>query len=502
MKWRKMSARFWSIAGGFGIALYLVICYFPRLRHYFYIEDYLFLWPCARQGLVPEYLFGLVDRHFMPVFKLLFYAEYRLFGGLPAGYAGVSLLLHTVNTGLAVVFYRRLFQSRAAGNAAGILFGLSSAYWGVVVEINLQHYLFSMLFFLLSALAFLAYLRQHRIVSYVGAALSHLVMIFTFSNGIEVPFIFFLLAITLSEEKKKIKKLTAGAAVALPFFLNAGLGLWVRELFSGPGSSALEQMQAITMLSGPLLLKIAGCAAGNFYHGILLSFTGAFGFGEPMRGGYVLGFLLCAVLMGYGVLRTDHRKASIAGCLFGWIVLFYALPAFYRAPHFPYDAFIEWSRFRYFPCFAAAGLWALCFSPVISEYRKIPSLLKSLLMIFLLTVLVSNFSAIRYHQKEYEKWTRNTETANANFLTDLRNLLKSHAGPVQIMDRSFWGYFPIGSAGIWMGLKGEDLEDARVRVRVLITGKDRIRSDRPVFWADRDGHLVARRPKGGIYGKD
>jgi len=134
----KQPAQVWFLALGLLLAF---LVYLPALRYEFVFDDWeqiaentslrdsSYWWKAFGQDLwhfrLPDPSGPGVDsQYYRPLFALLLWAEYQLFGLHPTGYHAVSLVLHLVAVLLVYALARRIFGVGAAAGVAALLFAV------------------------------------------------------------------------------------------------------------------------------------------------------------------------------------------------------------------------------------------------------------------------------------------------------------------------------------------------------------------------------------------
>ena len=107
-------------------------------------------------------------QQYYPMLHSVFWIEHRLWGDTPFGYHLINVLLHAASACLFVVLLRRLQVPGAL--LAGLIFALHPICAESVAWISEQKNTLSTLFYLLAALAYLRFDRQHEFPSTTGTA--------------------------------------------------------------------------------------------------------------------------------------------------------------------------------------------------------------------------------------------------------------------------------------------------------------------------------------------
>ena len=133
---------------------------------------------------------GAVD--YYPLTTTLNWFQWRMFGGSPAGFHTVNVLLHATN---AVLVWRVL---RAIGVPAawlaGLVFAVHPVNAATVAWISETKNTFSLVFYLSSVLAFLRFERTARVRWYIGALLLFAAGLLAKTHGVFIPAVLLLCA--------------------------------------------------------------------------------------------------------------------------------------------------------------------------------------------------------------------------------------------------------------------------------------------------------------------
>lgn len=135
-----------------GLAVLVVICFFPLLRYFFSQDDFHLLYRSTHEtGDMLGVSFGAVPHHFRPLTKTFYFAAaYRAFGFNPVPYHVVSLVLHLCNALLVYTLLRKLRLSAAPAVCAVALFALNVAFFHVIGWITCIQQLAAMFFMMIS----------------------------------------------------------------------------------------------------------------------------------------------------------------------------------------------------------------------------------------------------------------------------------------------------------------------------------------------------------------
>lgn len=352
-----------------GAAVFAVaLLYLPILRHEFATpDDYLFLRDAAEHGFSLDGILAPYNQHFLPLYRLYFTVQFKLFGLHPSGYYALSILQHAANMVLLAIFVGILTGSAWTGVLAAAIFGFSAAHWEPVAWILASNSSLAVLFYLLAALCLLLHLRSRsRILLGLSLAL-HACVFLTFSYGVEAPVLFGALAFVAGGRDLRISLRYAGI-----YGLNALLLLGFRKLLGSiyPTYGFSEPSDFAYLLG--FLPRSALYLFGGIVEGFAKSYTGAYGFEHWIAALWMgVGALAACLLIDW---RNEglRKSAPAALCLLLWGLVFYYEPVIarggigYRASflghlvsRLGYDEFIVTNRYRYAPGICFAGVAAI-----------------------------------------------------------------------------------------------------------------------------------------------
>jgi len=479
----------------------VMVLYFPVLDHYFIPEDFWSLGIPMLHGFSWKSFLIPHNPHFTPFFRFLFAIQYTWFGYHPQPYYLVSIMLHTANSLLAILFFSRLWQNRKLGFTAGILFAFSAVYWRVPMQIALQLNLWSAFWFLWAGLCFLSFLRRPRAQTLLAAVFFHFLMILTYSAGLEIPLLYLSLFLLLRKETPFAGRSPAfGLGLILPFILTDITYFALRENLLPADYSVLRWTGDFSQMASQIPQAFKSMFYG-FYLNHLHAFTGALAVEEKLRAFYLAGagFLL--------LLGLDYRKEGIRkyggwlGVMTFWVFVMVFAPALVRASFYDTEWFATRSRYLYLPALPAAALFTLIFRSL-RPFTKSKSsrLFKITAAMILLFVLGGNISTLRtlMHSNRHLAETRFREIESV-FIRDLRLKSEETDSWIQVIDSNALDdgslcNQPFGCAGGWLRpsllvrahLNGSEL----ARIRFLEPKEAVYRNPGyPAYQIQADGHL-------------
>ncbi|MGH9464855.1 MAG: hypothetical protein ACRD0X_04370 [Thermoanaerobaculia bacterium] len=431
-----------------GAALVLVAAaavYAPILDDHFSSDDYQNL-GLARQ--TPLSLAGLLQRsdvHLFPVARLLWEAEYALFRLDASGYHSVSLALHLANTLLLWLLVRRLTRDDRWALAAGIVFGLGASHWRTTMWITTQAQLLAAFWLLAALLLWLAYLETGRRSLLVVAALAHLLMIFSFTTGIELPVLLLLAVALLGKSAPGAAPRSRGVALSiLPFVAMSAFYLAARAAAMPADTGLLARFggwlglvraipEAVRFMAGGLTFGYLRSLAGAYFrwHGPL-----------PWLWWVQIGILGLATLAAVVMARSDlARNRRLLACCALWTVLLYLPAALGRlASGATFEFFVTRGRYLYLPALPMALFVAVV---GVETYRALGRsgrrVVQRLGLFAALFVAVMNVYDLRRREAMVDASTHAFAIVEARFATDLERVLATTRGPVAVVERQVGG---------------------------------------------------------------
>jgi hypothetical protein len=505
-----------------GIGL-TVIVYLPVLDNGFSSDDFAHLAFAAEHGFDFRFLFCPITNHLQPVFRFLLATELSCFGPEPASFHVVSIALHLLNMMLVTALYSRWFKNRLSGVVAGAVFGLTACHWRAVMWIIVQGQQLATMWFLLSAFFFLGYLRTGRWRDYTFCVLSHLLMLFTFSAGLEVPFLFFLVFLLESPQRFPVRKrFISGAWCMIPLCFNIAVLLLARSTVHLLLPKEWEELIINAMGNREGFLSFAPAALVvdvlGLSFGFLRSLTGSYpleslmgypfgnydGATKPLEGNAAfiavgLSFVFPILFMGFLVWwvrpqgKMSRKERGRALCLIFWALALYYLAVLSRLRMGTFFV-ITRSRYLYLPCTAIAGLVALLARHLeIHQSGRKRSLTITVLILAFIFTLTSNLVEIRQRENFVDHQTQLFDSFRRTYLKEVDSLLKSPIEPpIQILNRPFstpdchyagWNVKPSDLATLYLPL------ETRTKLQFLPGTNPSPDTSRPFFTVEQ-GHLV------------
>jgi hypothetical protein len=191
------------------------------------------------------------------------------------------------------------------------------------------------------------------------------------------------------------------------------------------------------------LLRSSLLILGGIFKGYIYSFSGAYILSPlslMMQSGIILFCFLCIIIIIF--LMTDwhaqeNREALNLICLLSlWLFLMY-FPAAYARVYLEFKGFISTDRYRYLPCIPAAGLAitaGVFLKNILARYALKPGILFAALFSI---IIFSNFIEVRRKINKGLEHNRAFNKIAATYIEELKVLLHSQSGDVQILDDEF-----------------------------------------------------------------
>lgn len=417
------------------LLLFAVIAAFaPSIAHPFMSDDYHILSALVTQPKDFAFFFTGNGKYIIAMTKLLWTAEYALFGTEPAGYHITSLLLHIINTALVIVFFTRLLKSRWSGLLAGAFFALSASHWRTAMWTSSQMKLVAAFFLLVALISFFDYLRTGRAQSLVVTLIAQVGMPFASGHGVELPLVLALLYLFLRQtDRQRLKPSPArvGGALLLLlgiaasyvvmqrlFYVHANLHLLSTE---GMQQAIVHLPRAVRWLMQGLFEGLGRSSTGIFVGAIPSIFSlHAAAVPEPIR------LLPAGVLLLLFLLPKRRGWVPSALLFAAWTVLLYAPPIL---PDLSQGLVEEWfitrARYFYIPAIPAAALLVLLLTHVRLPKRApvLRAVTVVILSVFALSVLLSNLARIQQLESYAAMYTQQFGRVRDTYINDLHLLL-------------------------------------------------------------------------------
>jgi tetratricopeptide (TPR) repeat protein len=303
-----------------------------------------------------------------PLVFLLFMMEYRLFGLQPAGFHGINILFHCLNT--LLIFWLILLISRRISwsLSTALLFSLHPVHVQSVVWVTELKDLLYSFFFLAALISYWKYSQNKKHSTYLLCFIFALFSTMAKSMAVTLPFLFLLMDY-YKEKKLKLKKVVE----KIPFFIISAF-LFSINVYIMAGYKSIElfdinfnfKEKAKSVLYGILFLihqifiplRLSPRYPNYFnspYH--LFSFF------------WLPGIMLIAITI-YFVIIRDYQKEIRFGLLFFWIVMLPILGLLFYG-YSPYDHYLYMSILGLIFAFVGfTGKWLERIDPCPSIYKK------------------------------------------------------------------------------------------------------------------------------------
>jgi hypothetical protein len=222
--------------------------------------------------------------HFMPLFKVLYYLQYKAFCLDPRGYHVVQLLLF--GTSAVILYFFLLGETKYQFGAVLCtgLYAINSTYYHVIHWVFLQQMLLCLIFLLLALLsAKTAFVKDKPLF---GAAFFCMLSALSWGMGtvsfLVIVFFVFYLAISLnsSADKKNVIRLTIQLSPVVLLFLGFLIlkathgGLSPSEADSGGTVKLSSKFLNTFALSGDMILKSFGIYLRDHFRNMLTAVSG------------------------------------------------------------------------------------------------------------------------------------------------------------------------------------------------------------------------------------
>ncbi len=413
----------------FGLQLVcLVWVYLPMLDTAFITDDFVHLVFAKEHG--PNFAAYLepFHQHFKPLMRYSIAAQYFLFGLNPAPFYIVNFFIHVVNTVLVGYFVYRILGSIEAVLVATFLFSLGASHADSVQWITCRGQMISTFFFLLSLLSFLSYLESGSKAKLAASAVSHFLMMITFSMGPEVPFIYLALACVWPPGTALRARFSLALVSALPFVAGVAIYMACRKYFDA--EPVRLPLGAVKSAAYAALFVI-----GGVYHGFVNAFTGSYYYltaHQHFRYAYQLVIVLCLIAL--AEYAKFKEKRLLLMWLVGVVLAMYFLPAIARI-EWGYGWFVHTGRYRYHLAIFAVTAFAAIFTGL-RPFTSASGPLRHVLVAGLAIVILINMSVVRDVNVYRKKESRDYERLTQQFIQELK-ALTARPGEIIIVDRTF-----------------------------------------------------------------
>jgi hypothetical protein len=432
---RDVWTEFWLVADSYFERIWLILlaavlllvfaAYYPCLNNYFASDDFMLLLFAKNHGVDLEKLFVAINDHLQPVFRFVLAIEYKLFGLDAYGYYLVGLLLHLTNTALAGFVFSSLLKNKYTGLFVALLFGISASHWRTTMWVTTQGQLLATTFFLISLLLFIKYLDTKKIRFLGASAAAHLLMMFSFTSGLELPVLFFLLYLALNWRAEKNRQLLKeGLIITTPFAAAVLIYLMARYYFVPPSLGFIETVGGVAGAVGRFPIELS-FLFGGIYEGFLKSFAGVYYIHDAwVSTTIIVGFLALFILSDYSQNGLRSRWPILL-CMLIWLLGMY-FPSTLPRTEWGYSWFVKIARYRYLPCLPAAAIMAMLFMNLrpFSSKTALKFLIPALLLLPIRTTY-SNFKWLRHSEAKIGIQTVMFKKATDKFIDQFGALLET-----------------------------------------------------------------------------
>ncbi|MFQ5329030.1 MAG: hypothetical protein ACE5D4_03465 [Thermodesulfobacteriota bacterium] len=423
-----------------GVLVFLL--YLPVTNLYFAADDFYHLVEASLSpSLMELLLLPTSETHIQPVLRFIFAGQFACFGVNPVGYYYCNIALHAINVFLLASLYRSVTGDRLGALCCGALFGLSTAHWRTVMWISTEGQLLATLWFLLGTLLFISYMRRRRPLLLILSATTHLLMLFSFTSGFELPLLYLLYLMMVEREGKLF---SAGNLTRLlciiPFVVNDALFLLFRRLVLPPGSKGIAD--AVGGSVGGIFMGVPKAAAyvvGGITEGYMRSFTGLYGaYVTPY---HFLAIAVAIALLSIYALHDRPLMTRLLVCMALWMFIAYLIPALFRSADFSYHWFVTRSRYRYIPGVAASMSTVIIFRALLSRGSAFMRYLRPPLWILFIVVLSMNVVELRRIVWNMDGATNHLRGQVEEFVAELQTIVDTNpAAGLQVYDEPFYDW--------------------------------------------------------------
>ncbi|MEW5895411.1 MAG: hypothetical protein AB1650_06615 [Candidatus Omnitrophota bacterium] len=472
------------------ILAFIFSLFLPLIDLGFTSDDYGLLCGIKENPFSLNFLFIPVNEHLVPFFRLVLSLEFSMFHYDAMFYYLVNIFLHLLNVLLTVFLIGSLTSNRIIGLVAGLIFGASAAHWRVPMWITTQGQELATFWMLVSSLLFLAFLKTKKASCYFGSIISHLMMLFSFTDGFVYPLFVFLIYLLNATDTPDNKKLKWASIVTIPYLVNIMIILVLRGIFAS-SHGLLNSIGGIEGIFINLPSAVIFWLGGIFFLFIFPN-TGGSALIESLtfKGAIIyaaLSFLALIALQD----RVNWKKiVKIITPLAFTAFLMIAIPIFPRL-QWGFYWFVSRSRYAY----SSGPLIAGCFAILISNIKLLKLdgklFLKSILVTFLsLTLLLNIMFIVKKLDHIYKDWIT-FNAAASNYLKHIRHLNLDEGARTYIVKRSLLNNYVDWNVDTELIVR-TFIETPRRKslsfinfeeIKFLDQNKDR------VFWVDETGNL-------------
>ena len=247
--------------------------YLPVVNCLFFADDY-GNYAALKTKPLHQLLMQPCNEHIQPLLWLTYWLERMVWGNSFANYHWGTLLLHIANTALLMFFIRRTTRDDFLTWVSGLAFGTSVSLWHGVAWWSANGFALNTFWLLLVLLCSIEFWRTQRWMFYGLAVVGTIGQVASFSYGIETPFLFFLLGLTLNGGYKRLRTYRIALGGMLPLFCVFLTKLWLSGGISAPQLHALsnssENSTFCERISAALMKVLFG-----FIHGFIEPMTGS-----------------------------------------------------------------------------------------------------------------------------------------------------------------------------------------------------------------------------------
>lgn len=386
------------------LAILVVIFWNPVLfNNNFFLDDWDFVHAAQAGEPTFSYLVAPHNEHFMPVFKLIFYGMFLLFGANIVPYIWLLLIVHIINTGLFYYLCKLIFpKHKHLPLYLAVFFLSNSVYFEVLHWFILLCTAMGLMFLQITLILLHKYEEKKKKEYLILSALASFFIPMNFSLGI-IGIVFILLYYFLVIKKSyRIAILKKALPVFIPYFIAWAVFMVLYYFFVVTKLAA----KGLSMGLLDIILKVFERVAAGFA-GFVTKTLGLEIFLHPINiwiGAWlwfnviVFAFMLVLYFFlnrkgGRIALLNDHKLALFA---FGSAFISYAVIALGRVNESP-EFFLNYGRYQFFAAFFLVIFLGNLMPSLIKIFSGIfnPKRFKIYLMILFCLYLIGQLMIIR-----------------------------------------------------------------------------------------------------------
>lgn len=186
---------FWVL----GSVLLFIVFFFFLKETFFFHDEWTYIYQAINSPWT--FIFSLHNGHFMPLFKVIYFLEYKTFGLYYVPYQFILLIFHFFNAFFLAKIVFIITKSKLLQKLSFLLFIFSSMYWEVLFASATLPTVLCLLFISLSIYSYLVYEKEKQRRYLFLSGLFSLLSSYSWGAGLFFPFT--LLIVTLLKSVKK-----------------------------------------------------------------------------------------------------------------------------------------------------------------------------------------------------------------------------------------------------------------------------------------------------------